>query len=174
MTVELPEVTSVLGTRSVWVVPKASIASAADITIADLTSALKATCYIYNGGVLSGEQQRGDAPRKLCETTTRQKIGTVNESISDLQYSYKPQADDADEANAMKAAMAFGSTVYLVDRKGVTDTTAPDATHYFDVYEVELGYQNRTQTGDDDQAEYSITQGASVLSTSYDLQFAAA
>lgn len=174
MTVELPETTSVLGTRSVWVVPKASADDAADITIADLTAGFKATCFIYNGGIITGEQQRGDAPRKLCEVKTRQKIGTITESITDLQYSYKPQGGDADEANGMKEAMTQSTIVYLVDRKGVLDETAPTTSHYFDVYEVELGYQNRTQTGDDDQAEYSITQGASVLNTSYDLQFTAA
>lgn len=174
MTVSLPDTVSVLGNRSVWVVPKASAADAEDITIADLTAGLKATCYIYNGGIITGEQQRGDAPRKLCEVKTRQKIGTISESISDLQYSYGPQVDDADEANDMKAAMTQGSTVYIVDRRGVLDETTPTTSHYFDVYEVELGYQNRTQTGEDDQAEFSITQGASVLSTSYDLQFVAA
>lgn len=174
MTVSLPDTVSVLGTRSVWVVPKASAADAEDITIADLTAALKATCYIYSGGIITGEQQRGDAPRKLCEVKTRQKIGTITESISDLQYSYHPQLADADEANDMKSAMTQSSVVYIVDRKGILDETAPTITDYFDVYEVELGYQNRTQTGEDDQAEYSITQGASVLNTSYDLQFVAA
>lgn len=174
MTVSLPDTVSVLGNRSVWVVPKASAADAEDITIADLTAGLKATCYIYNGGIVTSEQQRGDAPRKLCEVTTRQKIGTVSQSITDLQYSYGPQVADADEANDMKAAMVQGSTVYLVDRRGILDETAPTTAHYFDVYEVELGYQNRTQTGEDDQAEFSITQGASVLSVTEDLQFVAA
>jgi hypothetical protein len=171
MTVELPETTKVLGTRSVWVVPTATIPDLDTITVANLAAGFKATCYIYgNGGTVTGEQQRGDAPRKLCEVTVRQNIGTVTQSISDIQYSYKPQGDAADEANDMKEAMLFGTTVVIVDRLGVADETAPAAGQLVNAYRVTLGYQNRTQTGDDDQAEYSITQGASLDATQYDVE----
>lgn len=173
MTVSLPETSSVLGTHAVWVVPKASAATGDAITIADLTAGFKATCYIYSGGLLVAEQGRGTAPRKLCETKDREKLGTVSESISDIQYSYHPQKADTDDANDMKAAMVPGTVVYIVDRLGVTDSTAPTTSHYFNVYEVELGARNRTQTGDDEFAEYSITQGASVLNTWFDELFAA-
>lgn len=170
MTVSLPETTKVLGTRSVWVVPSATIPDLETITAANLTTGFKATCYIYgNGGTVTGEQQRADAPRKLCEVKTRQNIATVTESISDIQYSYKPQGDDADAANTMKAAMTYGTTVVIVDRLGVTDDTAPAATQRVNAHRVTLGYQNRTQTGDDDAAEYSITQGASLDASAYDV-----
>lgn len=174
MTVSLPDTVSVLGTRSVWVVPKAAAADADEITLADLTAGVKATCYTYgNAALVSGEQTYGDAPRKTCEVTARQKIGPVSETFNPIQYSYSPQVADSDDANALKAAMPMGSVVYVVERLGVVDATTPTTSHYFNVYEVELGYPNRTQTGDDDQAEYSITQGGSLLAASYDLQFAA-
>jgi hypothetical protein len=170
MTVQLPETTKVLGTRSVWVVPTATIPDLSTITVANLTAGFKATCYIYgNGGTVTGEQQRGDAPRKLCEVKTRQNLATITESISDLQYSYSPQGDDADEANEMKEAMTFGTTVVIVDRLGISDETAATIGDVVNAHRVTLGYQNRTTTGDDDQAEYSITQGASLDASVYDV-----
>lgn len=174
MTVELPDTVSTLGTRSLWVVPKAAAANADDITLADLTAGVKATCYTYgNAPLVSGEQTYADAPRKTCEVTNRQKVGTVTETFTPIQYSYGPQVNDADDANALKAAMPMGDVVYVVERLGVIDSVAATTSHYFNAYEVELGYPNRTQTGEDDQAEFSITQGGSLLSASYDLQFAA-
>lgn len=170
MAVELPETTKILGTRSVWVVPDATITDLSTITVANLTAGFKATCFIYGrGGTVTGEQAKNTAPKKLCEVTERESLGTVKETISDLQYSYKPQGDDADEANGMKAAMLNGSKVVIVDRLGVDDDVAPAAAQIVNAYRVTLGFQNRTETGEDDAAEYSITQGAVVDASEYDI-----
>lgn len=170
MAVDLPETTKVLGTRSVWVVPEATITNPAAISAVTLTGGFKATCFIYgDGGVVTGEQARGQSPAKLCEVDQREQLGRVSKTISDIQYSYKPQADDTDPANAARAALVAGSRVYIVDRLGVTDETAPAAGQFVNATLVTLGIQNKTKTGDDEYAEYSITQGASVEETNDDV-----
>lgn len=174
MAVDLPETTKVLGTRSVWVVPEATITDPTAISAATLASGFKATCFIYgDGGAVTGEQGRGQAPPKLCEVDQREQLGRVTKSISDIQYSYKPQAADADPANAMRAALPAGTRVYIVDRLGVLDETAPTAGQFVNAALVTLGIQNKTKTGDDEYAEYSITQGASVEETHDDVTLVA-
>lgn len=175
MAVDLPETTKVLGARSVWVVPVAAVTGGDPeaVTSTILNAAFKATCFIYgDGGTVMGEQAKGDAPKKLCEQKTREQLGTVKESISDIQYSYKPQADNTDEANAMKAALTPGTKVYVFDRLGVLDETAATAGDFFNASLTTLGVQNRTKTGDDDFAEFSITQSASVENTWWDIELA--
>lgn len=173
MTVMLPETTQSLGTRSVWIVPEADVANPAALTAAIVNAGFKATCFIYgNGGMVSGTQQKGSAPRKLCEVKTREQLGTVQESITDIQYSYKPQGDDTDPANEMKASMVDGTRVYVVERLGVQDATAATAGQYANAFLTTLGYRNRTMTGEDEYSEYSITQGAVVEETTYDVELA--
>lgn len=173
MTVLLPETVQTLGNRSVWIVPEADVANPTALTAAIVNAGFHATCYIYgNGGMVAGTQQKGSSPRKLCETKTREQLGTVQESITDLQYSYSPQGDDADDANAMKAAMVDGTRVYVVERLGVQDSATAVANQVVNVYLTTLGYRNRTMTGDDEYSEFSITQGAVVEETFYDVELA--
>jgi hypothetical protein len=173
VTVELPETTKTLGTRSVWIIPEADVTDPNALTAAIVNAGFKATCYIYgNGGTVSGAQQKGEAPRKLCETKSREQLGTVQESITDIQYSYKPQADDTDAANEMKAAMVDGTRVYVAERLGVDDSTAAVAGQFFNAFLTDLGYRNRTQTGEDEYSEYSVTQGAVVVESFYDIELA--
>lgn len=173
MTVMLPETTQTLGTRSVWIIPEADVPNPAALTAAIVNAGFKATCFIYgNGAMVSGTQQKGSAPRKLCETKTREQLGTVQESITDVQYSYKPQGDAADPANEMKASMVDGTRVYVVERLGIIDETAAAATQVANAYLTTLGYRNRTMTGEDEYSEYSITQGAVVEETFYDVELA--
>jgi hypothetical protein len=159
-----------LGTRSVWIIPEADVASPAALTALIVNGGFKATCFIYgNGAMVSGTQQKGAAPRKLCEVKNREQLGTVQESITDVQYSYSPQDLDADPANEMKAAMVDGTRVYVVERLGITDATTATTGQVVNAYLTTLGYRNRTMTGEDEYGEYSITQGAVVLSTLYDV-----
>lgn len=173
MSVMLPETTKTLGTRSVWIIPEADVANPAALTAVIVNAGFKATCFIYgNGATVAGEQQKGEAPRKLCERKAREQLGTVKESITDVQYSYKPQGAPNDPANEMKASMVDGTRVYIVERLGVDDPTNAAADQYVNAYLSELGYRNRTQTGDDEYAEYSITQGAVVEQAFYDIELA--
>ena len=175
MPTELPETTRALGTRTVYVVPEADIADPEALTVAAITGGFKATAYIYgDGGMVTGEQQKGQAPKKLAEVKQREQLGVVNETISDIQYSYKPQGDSVDEANAMKEACPQGARVYVIDRLGVLDDVDLAADQVVNAHLVILGYQNRTKTGDDDYAEHSITQSAVTVSSHYDITVTAA
>lgn len=174
MTVMLPETTKTLGTRSVWIIPLADVDDPAALTKAEVDAGFKATCYIYGqGGMVSGTQNKGNAPRKLCEVKDREQLGTVQESITDIQYSYKPQGTDVDPANEMKASMVEGTKVVIAERLGLTDATDTAAAQIFNSYVTTLGYRNRTMTGEDEYSEYSITQSASVDSVHYDVALGA-
>lgn len=173
MTVTLPETVQTLGTRSVWIIPEADVPNPEALTAVIVNAGFKATCFIYGqGAVVSGTQQKGAAPRKLCEIKNREQLGTVQEAITDVQYSYSPQGDDADSANEMKASMVDGTRVYVVERLGIQDATTAVAGQVVNAYLTTLGYRNRTMTGEDEYGEYSITQGAVVESTHYDVELA--
>lgn len=173
MTTMLPETTQTLGTRSVWIIPEADVTNPNALTAVVVNGGFKATCFIYGqGGMVSGSQQKGAAPRKLCEVKNREQLGTVQESITDIQYSYKPQADETDPANEMKASMVDGTRVYVVERLGVIDETTATAGQFANAFLTTLGYRNRTMTGEDEYAEYSITQSAVVDETFYDVELA--
>lgn len=173
MTVLLPEGVQTLGTRSVYIIPEADVPNPEALTAVIVNGGFHATCFIYgNGAMVSGAQQKGAAPRRLCEVKNREQLGTVQESITDVQYSYSPQGDDADPANEMKAAMVDGTRVYVVERLGIIDSATAAATQVVNAYLTTLGYRNRTMTGEDEYAEYSITQSAVVEQTFYDVELA--
>ena len=78
---------------------------------------------------------------------------------------YDPQAAMSTDDNKARSALTEGSEVYLVIRRGLDgQDTAFAVGQYVDVWKVKLGPQNKTQTGDGDQDEYSITQAVIALS----------
>lgn len=160
MVATLPDTTPVLGRRTVLVsqtMATPGVLKLSELTLA--TNTFKATCFLYGGGLVTGEQNKGDAPKKLCEIVSREQLGSVKLAISDMEYSHAPQKALTDPANAARAAMPKGARVYVTLRQGVDDESPVAVDQYGDVYLVELGRQNKGQTGDDDFAEFSITQG---------------
>lgn len=165
MTIVFPEAIKQQGNTAVTVVQTIadtdSPGLAAEINAA---SSVNISCYLYTGGEGTATTNTGEAPRRLCSTKVLQQYGTTTYSITDLQYVYDPQADDADPANAAKAALTEGSEVFLVIRKGLpAETTAFAAAQKVDVWRVRLGPQNRTRTGDGEFDEFSITQSVVAL-----------
>lgn len=164
MTVVFPEATKAQGNTSVAVVQTLASPSAPDLSgeIQAGTTVI-ASCYLYSGGVGTTNTSKGEAPRRLCTTNSYQQFGNTTYEVSDLQYVYSPQGDDA-EADAMRDALTPGSEVYLLVRRGLpAETTAFAAGQKVDVWHVRLGPQNKTQTGDGEFDEYSITQPVIVI-----------
>lgn len=173
MTVQIPEGTKTLGTRSVWIIPLADVTDPSELTKTEVDAGFRATCYIYGqGGVVTGAQNKGTAPRRLCEVKDREQLGTVQESISDIQYVYSPQGADNDPENEMKASMVDGTKVVIAERLGLIDSTPTATAQKFNSFVTTLGYRNRTMTSDDEYGEYSITQSASVDAVYYDVALA--
>lgn len=176
ITVLFPEATKAQGNISVTVVQTiADMAAPKLATEINAASSVNVSCFLYNGGMGTLTQNKGEAPRRLCTTDTFQQFGNTSYDVSDLSYLYNPQEDDADPANEAKAALTEGTDVYLVVRKGLDAQTSAYATgQLVDVWHVRLGPQNRSMTGDGEFDEFAITQSAIVLKApAYDAVIAA-
>lgn len=166
MTVIFPEATQQLGNTSVTVVQTVANMAAPDLsTEINAVSSVNVSCFLYSGGVGTSNTNKGSAPRRVCTKAELQQFGITNYEVTDLSYVYDPQAADSTDDNKAKAALTEGSEVYLIVRKGLdAETVAYAAGQYVDVWHVELGPQNRTQTGDGEFDEFSITQSVVVKS----------
>lgn len=160
MTVYYPEATQVYGNTSVTVVQTIANMSAPDLsTEIAAASSVNVSCFLYSGGVGTSTTNKGEAPRRLCTKSVLQQFGQTTYEVTDLQYSYDPQAALSTNDNDARSALVEGTEVYLIIRRGLdAQDSAYAAGQYVDVWKVRLGPQNKTQTGDDEFAEYSITQ----------------
>lgn len=160
MTVHFPEATQVYGNTSVLVVQDMANPSAPDLS-SDINAAstVNVSCFLYSGGVGTSTTAKGEAPRRLCTKSVLQQFGSTTYEVTDLQYTYDPQAALSTDDNKARSALTEGSEVYLLLRRGLdAQDTAYAIGQYVDVWHVRLGPQNKTQTGDGDFDEYSITQ----------------
>lgn len=160
MSVLFPEATQVYGNTSVTVVQSiADVAAPKLATEINAASSVNVSCFLYSGGVGTSTTNKGEAPRRLCTKSVLQQFGTTTYEVTDLQYTYDPQEASAHDNNKARVALAEGSEVYLVIRRGLdAQDTAYAAGQKVDVWKVKLGPQNKTQTGDGEFDEYSITQ----------------
>lgn len=165
MTIEFPEGIKSLGNTSI--VAATTIVDPDAVTKAELTTAtgvVNASCFFYNVPNGTATAARGDKPRRACERKARQGFGIETIELESLQYTHNPQAAMSDPANKVKATLTPYTTKWLAFRDGLpADTESIDTGDVVDLYKVELGPQNKTKTGDDDQAEYSITQDVTVV-----------
>lgn len=168
MTVLYPEATQAFGMTSVVVVQELADTTtpiapslAGDVNAA---SSVNASCFLYGGGVGTANTNKGEAPRRICTRRTVQQFGATTYEISDLQYTYNPQAPLTHPDNKARAALAEGTEVWLLVRRGLDAQDDPFAVDQIvDLWHVRLGPQNKTQTGDGEFDEFSITQSVIAL-----------
>lgn len=163
MTILYPQATPALGaTSTVVALTLASTADPPVVSLAgDLTTAnsLNISCFLYGNFTATSETPKGNAPRRQCDTSQREQFGPTTFPGPQLQYTHDPQGDDTVDANKAKAMLTAGLTVWALTRDGkpakVEDLGVGDR---ISLHHLRLGPQNRGRTGDDDQAEFSITQ----------------
>lgn len=160
MTFVFPEATPILGNSSILVVQDMADPSAPSLaTDIGAATTVNVSGYLYSGGTGTSNTNKGEAPRRVATKSSVQQFGTTNYEVTDLQYTYDPQAALSADANAAREALAEGAEVFLVIRRGLdVENTAMAAGQKVDVWPVRLGPQNKTQTGDGEFDEYSITQ----------------
>lgn len=165
MTVLFPEAVKQQGNTSVAVVQTIADTSAPSLgTEINAATSVNVSCFLYSGGEGTTTTAKGEAPRRLCTTSTFSTFGNTTYDVSDLQYVYDPQAADNDPANEARTALTEGSEVYLVIRRGLAaETTAFAAAQKVDIWHVRLGPQNKTVTGTGEFDEFSITQSVAVI-----------
>jgi len=153
-----PEADPVLGNLAVRWIP-----TVVDLDSIDLSSewnavgAVDLSCFLRPFSP-SGSESSGSAPNRICTTITLPQRGRTEISAFDLRYVYKTQEDDADPANAAKAALDEGAEGVLVLRKGIAYATAAAVGDHYEAWSGSLGRQNRITSGDDDFAEFEISQ----------------
>lgn len=160
MSVIFPEATQVYGNTSVRVVQDMANPAVPDLSTDILgATTVDVSCFLYSGGVGTSTTNKGEAPRRVCTTSVLQNFGTTTYEVTDLSYTYDPQAALSTDDNKARSALTEGSEVYLVIRRGLNaQDTAYAVGQYVDVWHVRLGPQNKTQTGDGEFDEFSITQ----------------
>lgn len=158
MTVIFPEATPVLGNLKVLLADAIATTTAPDLSseIGAVTS-LDISCYIRKW-MADITTNTGVAPSRVCSTLDLPTTGKSSLAAIELRYVYDPQADDTTDENKLKAKLTEGTELYVVVRKGLPFATAFAATQKTEVFKVRVGRQNRVTSGDDDFAEFEISQ----------------
>lgn len=166
MSVTFPEATQVYGNTSVLVVQTMAAPAAPDLSSdINAVSTVNVSCYLYSGGIGTSTTAKGEAPKRVCTKSVLQQFGSTTYEVTDLQYTYNPQTAISGTGNEAREALVEGSEVYLVIRRGLDAQDTDYAVgQRVDVWHVKLGPQNKTQTGDGDFDEFSITQAVIALS----------
>lgn len=159
MSVFFPEATPVLGNLNVrW------LSTAVDLSAIDLSSewnagsSLDLSCFLRPLSP-TATQGSGSAPNRICTTITLPQAGRTEISAFDLRYIYDPQASGTPNNDALDALIENAEGV-LVFRKGIPFATAGAIAQKYEAWRVRLGRQNRVQSGDDDFAEFEVSQMA--------------
>ena len=172
MTILFPEGVKSLGNTSIVVAPTIVDPQAPKVAeVSSGTGVVNASCYFYNVPAATTTAARAEKPRRACEIKARQGFGIETTEIESLSYTYDPQGAVGDPANKVKEALAPYTEAWIVMRDGLpAEAENLKAGDKVNLHRVELGPQNRTRTGDDDQAEFSITQDVTVQESHYDVE----
>lgn len=175
MTILFPEGTKSLGNTAIVLATTIADETAAKITEVTGAGAVNASCFFYNVPQATTTAARGDKPRRACERKSRQGFGIETTELESLQYTHDPQGAPEADANKVRTLATPYTTKYVVMRDGLpAETESLAVGDIVNIHKVELGPQNRTRTGDDDQAEFSITQDVTVVQSWYDVEIQAA
>ncbi|GHJ59132.1 hypothetical protein NOK12_16500 [Nocardioides sp. OK12] len=160
MTIVFPDAVKAQGNLSVTVIPAASLSSVSAPSVAELAAeGVNVSMYMFTGAALPTKTTAtGEAPRRLGSKEMNTEFGTTTRAIADLSYVYDPQAAPGASVNAARDALVEGSKVYIVYRWGVDAEQPLAAGDKVDIWEAELGPQNKGQTGDGDFDQLNIVQ----------------
>lgn len=159
MSVYFPEATPVLGNLAVrWISTAANLSAISLATEWNAASSVDLSCFLRPLAP-SASQSTGSAPNRVCTTITLPQAGRTEISAFELRYIYDPQGDPATDPDndALAALVELGEGI-LVLRKGVAFSTAGAAGQRYEAWKGVLGRQNRVTSGDDDFAEFEISQ----------------
>lgn len=159
MSVLIPEPVEAFGQTKVVVTPTVASETAPSLA-SDINgaSAVEASFFLRDFAPTAA-QTKGAGPRVLGTKGQAQRLGTVTYDIPTLRYVYNPQGDPTDEANLLKEALTPGTEMFIIERKGL-DAEDVDWTvgQKVRVHHVRLGEYNETRSGDDEFAEYEVSQ----------------
>jgi hypothetical protein len=159
MSVIYPEATPVQGYTSVLLLESVAVETAVDLSTEVLAvGSVNVSCFVRD---FSPEFQNniGNAPARLCTTVQLPVEGNTQFQPIDVRYVYDPQADDTTDDNQAKAFLTRGTEFYALVRKGFDAQSEAFAVgHRYELYKMRAGRQNKVRSGDDEFAEYEISQ----------------
>lgn len=161
MTITRPEGVRAKGKKSYVVVTDIASAATGEVSLTEInaTSSKVISCHVYGQMNFTAEAQKITLPARACDDKEIERTGRTRYGVEDVQYTYDPQGDDTDYVNAAKAALVPETEVWLVERLGKSATSEPFAVgDKVILHHVVPSVQRRTNTGDDDAAEFSLTQ----------------
>lgn len=143
-----------------------TIASQAAPTATEINSAsgLDLSGYIYAEEFEGAnvDTTRVSAPRRVSDTVIYEGIGTSTWTMSDLVYSFDPQAAALSNGKKAYEKLTEGTSGYLVRRFGVDRNTTPAAGQFVSVFPVTFGPQVEDEVGDGENAEVAIRQSVAI------------
>lgn len=155
-------------TRVVFCVSVSSEAAPSIATDLNAATSVEATMAMYGTFNPTANVNTGNSPARLGTTVQLPVEGNAQLQPIQMGYPYDPSADDTDANNKLKALLAQGTTVYAVVRRGVPKETAFAAGDVVKVYQLDCGYQDLNQTGEDEFAEYQVQQNLFQLKSAVD------
>lgn len=123
-------------------------------------SSLDISCYVMNEGWQPDiEQNKGEAPRRLCTRATRDVFGNVKYTLPDLMYSMNPQGAALSSGVLASEKLVPGTSGFIVERLGL-DAIATDWAigQFVNVWAVTLGNQLDVFDAGDEFNEFAIKQ----------------
>lgn len=165
MTVIFPEATPVLGNVKLKAVLAVLDATAPKLaTEYNAATSLDLSCFVRPINLNNVSTGTGTSPRRLCTTITLPNEGVTEIGAFELRYVYDPQAADTSPENKAKALLVRGLELSFVFRKGLAFTQAAAVGDRTETWRVRMGRQNLVTSGDDDQAEFEVSQMAFPMS----------
>lgn len=155
------------GTTKIVFVPAFTGAyTAPDVTAAAGASALDVTKMFFESSAMpDASTQMARAPRRVGDVESYEFVGEVQWTIGEMRYAFNPQAAALSDQKKAFEKFPYGTTGYLLFRKGIDRDTDLATGQFVTVYPVEFGSQVETDEGDGDGAEIAIKQGVGVTGT---------
>lgn len=166
MTVTLPETTDSYGAMSLVALTSAP-ADLEAVTLAEITAGENISAHMIGDWWPTAAQNKVTRQRKMFQTRTNQKLGTVTWDTPRLRYTYNPQTIDTpgSAGNEAYEALPEGAEVYLLQRLGKAGDAAFAASDTYRAFPVDLGVQVPGVSAEDEGGESIIDQEVALQDT---------
>jgi hypothetical protein len=161
VTLQLPEGTPTLGNIKVAFALAVTDPTAPKLaTEINAVTSVDGSCFLFpEGWNPDATVNTGTRRRRLCSKRTTQVFNTTQYTLAALEYVHKPQADDTDPINDLRALLVEGTKVYAIERQGLDaqNDTFTVAEHVITHY-IQVGPQVRLGDPTDENGEFFIRQ----------------
>ncbi len=138
------------------VAPANKMAPSLATNLALAAAGLNASCYVYGDIEFTTNQNKGEAPKRMCTTVQLQQFGNKTFEIGSIMLTWSPQDNDSAEVNAAKALLADGAELWFYIRRGKpAETEQFIATDKVEVRHVQVDGGRPGKTGDGEFDEFS-------------------